>query len=253
VTFRQSRNIPWEHSAWSYTNVLYERFRRQDTVSFEQLQTDWRSFGACRPSDSIETKGLNRNIDESKFLQLVLCQWAWSSRETLHAPYFAPTRAMLLFFFSFFFSILIISLSTSLFRSRAKLFLDLSIERFLVNSHPRIIFILVVVVLGYSHHSRWNPPRPNDDVTLVHDSPCRTTFGFLFPFVQNEKRAKELARRKGGWRGTLGTDGVAMYTGARATVLNGIIAIKVVAFPRGPVYAPRHPTDAELMILINVS
>lgn len=118
-----------------------------------------------------------------------------------------------LFFFSFRFSTLLISLSTSLFRSRVKSFLDLSIERFLVNSRiiSRIISVLVVVVLGYSRHSRWNPPRPNDDVTLVHDSPCRTTSGFLFPFVQNEKRAKQGADRGGrgvarrhignGWRG----------------------------------------------------
>lgn len=145
---------------------------------------------------------------------------------------------LLSFFFSFRFSTLLISLSTSLFRSRVKSFLDLSIERFLVNSRiiSRIISVLVVVVLGYSRHSRWNPPRPNDDVTLVHDSPCRTTSGFLFPFVQNEKRAKQGADSGGGGGGrggTSATDGVAMYTGARATVLNGIIAIKVVAFPRG--------------------
>lgn len=214
-----------------YTNRVFVtkagyRFLRRTLV------TDWRSFGACRPSDSIGTKGLNRNIDESKFLRLVLCQWTWSSRETLHAPYFAPTRAMLLSFFLFSFSTLFISLSISLFHSRAKSFHDLSIEGFLVNSRPRIISriisVLVVVILGYSRHSRWNPPRPNDDVTLVHDSPCRTTFGFLFLFVQNEK-----GEGQGGKGGTSGTDAVAMYMGARATVLNGIIAIKVVAFPRG--------------------
>lgn len=113
------------------------------------------------------------------------------------------------FFFSFRLSTLLISLSTSLFRSRVKSFLDLSIERFLVNSRPRIIsriisVLVVVVVLGYSRHSRWNPPRPNDDVTLVHDSPCRTTSGFLFPFVQNEKRAKQGAGRGGGARRHIG-------------------------------------------------
>lgn len=60
---------------------------------------------------------------------------------------------------------------------------------------------------------------------------------FLFP-VRAERKADERGARRA----------------ARATVLNGIIAIKVVAFPRGRrVYAPRHPTDAELMILINVS
>lgn len=214
----------WTFSLW-----------RQDTVPlWRTLVTDWRSFGACRPSDSIGTKGLNRNIDESKFLQLVLCQWAWSSRETLHVPYFAPTRAMLL---SFFFPP-----SSFLSLPRPYLFLPLRFahaqdhssisrsSRFLVNSRPRIIsriisVLVVIVVLSYNRHSRWNPPRPNDDVTLVHDSPCRTTSGFLFPFVQNEKRAK--GRAEGGGRG--GT----LETGARATVLNGIIAIKVVAFPRG--------------------
>lgn len=43
-----------------------------------------------------------------------------------------------------------------------------------------------------------NPPRPNDDVTLVHDSPRRITSGFLFPFVQNEKQDREGRGKKGG-------------------------------------------------------
>lgn len=203
-----------------YVNIFVTKARYH--LRWRTLVIDWRS--ACRPSGSIETKGLNRNIDEFKFLQRVLCQWTWSSRETLHVPYFAPTRAMLLSFFLFFlylahFFLLLFSLTRKI--------IPRSLDPwFLLNSRPRIISriisVLVIVILGYSRHSRWNLPHPNNDVTLVHDSSCRTTSGFLFPFVQNEKRQGRQERKAG----TLGT-------GARATVLNGIIAIKVVAFPRG--------------------
>lgn len=56
----------------------------------------------------------------------------------------------------------------------------------------------------------------------------------LIPVRAERKAGEAGGGQKGGGRGgTSATDGVAMYTGARATVLNGIIAIKVVAFPRG--------------------
>lgn len=161
--------------------------------------------------------------------------------------------------FSFSLSTLAISLSTSLFRSRAKSLLDLSIDGFLVNSRPRIISriisVLVVVVLGYSRHSRWNPPRPNDDVTLVHDSPCRTTSGFLFPFVQNEKRAK--GRTGGAGKAGEGAHRErAAWQCTRAyeqPSLTELLPLRSLHSREAVVYAPRHPTDAELMILINVS
>lgn len=165
-------------------------------------------------------------------------------------------RCCSLFFFSFRFSTLLISLSTSLFRSRVKSFLDLSIERFLVNSRiiSRIISALVVVVLGYSRHSRWNPPRPNDDVTLVHDSPCRTTSGFLFPFVQNEKRAKQGADSGGGGEEAHRQRMAWRCTRAREQPsLTELLPLRSLHSREAVVYAPRHPTDAELMILINVS
>lgn len=166
-------------------------------------------------------------------------------------PYFAPTRAMLLSFFSLFFLYLAhisFYLSVSLTRKIIPRSPD---PRFLVNSRPRIISriisVLVVVVLGYSRHSRWNPPRPNDDVTLVHDSPCRTTSGFLFPFVQNEKRAKGEA---GG--GKAGEE-VHWERAREQPSLTELLPLRSLHSREAVVYAPRHPTDAELMILINVS
>lgn len=73
----------------------------------------------------------------------------------------------------------------------------------------------------------------------MHDSPRRITSGFLFPFVQNEKSARREDRRRREEEADReahreqATAAAAAYMDARATVLNGIIAIKVVAFPRG--------------------
>jgi len=100
-----------------------------------------RSVDACCTSDSIGTGVLKRNIDKSKFLQLVVCQWVWSSRETLHALYFAPKRERL--FFSFFlFSAYI---SSCLFISLTKLLFE--IEEFLMNFRLRIVSSTVLVLL----------------------------------------------------------------------------------------------------------
>jgi len=229
VTFGQSRNIPcWEHSAWSYTNVFegkipfpldnFEQIEEASALVVRQTLSGPRALtGISTNRSSCSLYSVSGSDHPARrYMRHILLQ-----RERCCSSSFS--------FFSLSWSYLFLPLCFAHVRnyfsiSRSRDFSWIPIR---VSSS-----FFVVVVLGYSH-SRWNPPRPNDDVTLVHNSPCRTTFGFLFPFVQNEKRAKGMARWKGGWRGTLGTDGVAMYTGARATVLNGIIAIKVVAFPRG--------------------
>lgn len=90
--------------------------------------------------------------------------------------------------------------------------------------------------------------RPNDDVTLVHDSLRRITPGFLFPFVQNEERARG---RSG--RGTLGTDSDVHGRASEQPSLTELLPLRSLHSREAVVYAARHPTDAELMILINVS
>lgn len=144
-----------------------------------------------------------------------------------------------------------------------------SIMAFLANSRPRIILSFYrscrslassFSVIVATRRGK-NPPRPNDDVTLVHDSPRRITSGFLFPFVQNEKqddegRGERRVAARGGWRG----GGRARTVEARIEngqceqpSLTELLPLRSLHSREAVVYAPRHPTDAELMILINVS
>lgn len=76
-----------------------------------------------------------------------------------------------------------------------------------------------------------------------------TIYGFLFPFVQNEKRAK--GRAEGGEDEE---DEEAHWERAREQPsLTELLPLRSLHSREAVVYAPRHPTDAELMILINVS
>lgn len=86
-------------------------------------------------------------------------------------------------------------ISSCLFISLTKLLFE--IEEFLMNFRLRIVyrscpprrrrFSVIVAILRGS-----NSLRPNDDVTLVHDSPRRIiSIASYSPFVQNEKRTSE--------------------------------------------------------------
>lgn len=118
-------------------------------------------------------------------------------------------------------------------------------------------------VLSLSFSRRGILLRPNDDVTLVHDSPRRITSGFLFPSVQNEKSARKEGPRKTGAKREGDKEAKAhrkrLRPRRRSTrtreqpSLTELLPLRSLHSREAVVYAPRHPTDAELMILINVS
>lgn len=169
-------------------------------------------------------------------------------------PYFAPTRAMLL---SFFLSLprpyLFLPFRFAHAQNHSSIFRS---SRFLVNSRPRIISriisVLVVVVLGYSRHSRWNPPRPNDDVTLVHGSPCPVLSVASYSRSCRTKSGRRAGQREEDEEDE--EDEEAHWERAREQPsLTELLPLRSLHSREAVVYAPRHPTDAELMILINVS
>lgn len=151
-----------------------------------------------------------------------------------------------------------ISFLTSLFRSRAKSFLDLSIEGFLVNSRPRIIpriitVLVVVVVLGYSRHSRGGILLAQMTMSLS----CTTLHVVLPPTSYSRSCRTKSGRRekqKAVDERHIGNGTAWRCTRAREQPsLTELLPLRSLHSREAVVYAPRHPTDAELMILINVS
>lgn len=171
----------------------------------------------------------NNNIEEANevLARFVPRQRGRSSRETQRAPYFAREREQRLAFFLDGGKIeggdgnRLPTGNPSL--PRASAFRSLRCSRVsreflfparIQRSCPRC----------YSGRPRSGIQSPNDDVTgaRLFPSPDCITASSFFPLDPCGTKSGERHRRT--------TD---VLTRARATVLNGIIAIKVVAFPRG--------------------
>jgi len=79
----------------------------------------------------------------------------------------------------------------------------------------------------------------------------RITSGFLFPFVQNEKQGRRGTKEED--RGRVGRLARIGNGQREQPSLTELLPLRSLHSREAVVYAPRHPTDAELMILINVS